>query len=179
MTPPSTPRLLAVLGLATAAIAIAACGDQDDDTKASGDRATAASKTTPAKPATDEGQIKAVAARVQKAFATGDGQVICDSLTPRGQRDIVTYGRATGLTRGDCTDVATGIVKRDIADGTKQPPTRIVTVRVRGNTATALIRIADTTTMQQRYQNQDGEWKIGTFNLASAVGSGTDTGAKP
>jgi hypothetical protein len=179
MTTPTPPRLLAISCTLAATLALAACGSDDADNSdgdGSGDGGGSAvaateSRPAPAKPATDEGQIKALVARVQKGFSTGDGDAICDSLTARGQRDIVDYGQATGLL-GSCTDVATAIAKRDIAGGVKQPPTRVAAVRTRGDSAIALIRIANTTTMRQRYVKVGDDWKIGSFNLSSAVGGG-------
>jgi hypothetical protein len=174
MTTPTPARLLAICCTLAATLALAACGSDDGDNSdgdGGGSAAATDSQRAPAKPASDEGQIKALVARVQKGFRTADGDAVCDSLTARGQRDIVDYGQATGLP-GSCTDVATAIAKRDIAGGVKQPPTRVAAVRTRGDSAIALIRIANTTTMRQRYVKVGDDWKIGSFNLSSVVGGG-------
>jgi hypothetical protein len=155
------------------AIALAACGDSDDD-KAdanSGSTAPAGESTAAApKPTTDEGQIKAVAESVEKEFHSGDGSTICDGLSERGQRDLIAYGHAVGLS-GGCVDVAKGVVEREREANTVQRPTQVVSVRVRGSQAVALIRISGASTMKQRYVKEDGDWKIGTFNLAATVGA--------
>jgi hypothetical protein len=175
MTTPTPPRLLAISCTLAATLALAACGSDDNsdgDGRAGGDGSAAAatdSQPAPAKPATDEGQIKALVARVQRGFRTGDGDAICDSLTARGQRDIVDYGQATGLP-GSCTEVATAIAKREIARGTEQPPIRVAAVRTRGDSAIALIRIAGATTMRQRYVKVGDDWKVGSFGLSTAAG---------
>lgn len=159
---------------ACCAIALAggliACGNEDEPDQEPRDAAAADGARTETKPATDEQQIEALVDRVQKAFVTaGQGQVICDSLSQRGQRDIVTYGHAVELP-GSCRQVANGMIKREIDAKTEQRPTQVVSVRVRGSRATALIKIAGASSLQQRYRKYDGEWKIGSFHLASAVG---------
>jgi hypothetical protein len=160
------------------AVGSAACGDDDTKTGA-GDSAPAtaadseradASRTTAQEPASDEGQIRALVADVEKAFKTGDGQVICGSLTETGQRDMVAYGKVMRLP-GSCADVAVGIVKNNRALKNEQPPTRVVNVRVRGSQAIALLRIGGKVSLPQRYRKVDGKWKIRTYGLAAAVGS--------
>lgn len=156
---------------ACCAIALAggliACGDDEPDNEP---RDAANSPRTETTPATDEQQIEALVARVQKAFVTaGQGHVICNSLSKRGQRDLTTYGHAVKLP-GPCPEVANGMIKRELDAKTEQRPTRVITVRVRGTRATALIKIAGASSLQQRYRKHNGEWKIGSLNLAAAVG---------
>lgn len=159
-----------------------ACGNDDPDKGAQGAAATDGQRTE-ASPSTDEQQIRALLARVEKTFVTaGQGHVICDVLTKHGQRDIVIYGHAVGLP-GSCPEVANGMIKRELDAKTEQHPSRVVSVRVRGSRATALIRIAGVSSVQQRYRKQDGEWKIGSMGLAAAVGLDTrgnsNTSANP
>jgi hypothetical protein len=181
MTTPIPGRLLAVCCALAATLALAACGDEPDNASPTDGDPAAATTTEQRggpKPATDEGQIKALVANVHKGFRTGDGAAICDSLTTRGQRDLVGYGHATGLT-GDCLQIATAIAEREIARGTKQPPTRVAAVKARGDSAIALIRIGGATTMRQRYVKVNDNWKIGSFHLSQAVSGGTDNDDQP
>jgi hypothetical protein len=164
-----SPRLIAACCAITIAAGLAACGGDDEKDSRDANAATAGTKTATT-PASDEQQIEALVSRVQKAFLTaGQGQVICDGLTERGQRDITRYGNAVGLP-GSCQKVANAMIQRELDGGTKQRPTKVVSVRVRGPRATALIRIAGASSLQQRYRKQNGEWKIGSFHLSSAVG---------
>lgn len=166
---PRASRLAMAAWATMLALAVAACGDDDADSSSAGESAPASNQSARSeRPATDAGQIKALVVEVQRAFADSDGETICASLTPRGQKDIVTYGKGSGLA-GDCVDVATALAKRTATD-TKQPAVEFTRIRVTGDRAVADIRIADTTTLRQRYRKQDGEWKVGSFNLAQAAG---------
>ncbi len=184
-TPKTTARLLAALCAITLAAGTAACGNDNDDADNNAGAGAGAAKsdqadakqTSPAddtsdaaskQPATDDGQIRALIAQAQQAFKAGDGQTACDGLNAAGQRDILDYGKAMGI-KGGCPDIVKSIAKTNKAAGLEQPPTRVVAVRVRGQRATALIRIPGTGPVRQGYQKINGQWKQQPLGLADAL----------
>lgn len=180
MALPSNPvrMLVASCAIAAAIATTTACGDDTAQTSGgdetsqteAGEKATTASSpdANSAESTTDEGQIRALVARIQEAFKTGDGKVVCDSLTEAGQRDLAKYGRTMSVP-GPCANVAASITAQNRASKIPQPPVRVVTVRVNGSTATALMKIDGTAPLRQQYDKIDGEWKVRTFGIGAAV----------
>lgn len=175
VTTTSSLRLLIASFAISAVLGVAACGGDDSETTndngSDAIAATSDSTTAASQPSTDEGQIKALIAQVQKAFKAGDGTTICDSLTQRGQTDIVRFGNATGLRGKECADIASAVAERERERGTDQRPYRVLSVRVRDRQAVALVRLVGAPTLRQRYIKEDGEWKVISFNLAVTVGA--------
>lgn len=175
MTSPNSPvRVLAAFCATALAIGVVACGGDETNDDASGaaaDSTAANAPRTAAESQTDEQQIKALVADVQKAFESGDGQLVCDSLTAVGQRDMTDFGR--GLEQsGSCAEIASGIAKQNRAAELKQPPTRVVAVNVRGARAVALLKVGGAP-LRQRYRKENGEWKVLSFGIANAAGGTT------
>jgi hypothetical protein len=191
-TPNTTTRLLAVACALALATSTAACGDNDDDTSNGGsadaspqsaDRTDAsqakggddggATGSTSGEPASDENQIKALVANVSKAMKASDGDTVCASFTDAGRRDFLAYGETIGFP-GGCPKVIDGIARYNKQAGLdKTPDPKVVTVRVRGNQATALIRPAGGAPLRQRFTKADGQWLYQPWQLAKAVGATT------
>jgi hypothetical protein len=135
--------------------------DADSGAPASADDAT--------KPATDEAQIRSLIASSQKAFRTGDGQVVCAGLTAAGQKDIIAYGKAVGAA-GSCVEVVKGIAEYNRQEDLAQPPAKILVVRVKGRNAVVVLRFKGAAApLRQRLQKVNGDWKQLPYGLAAAV----------
>lgn len=173
---PSMPKCLLVVFCAAALTTVSAgCGDDQPstgDSQASattdGSSPSSESPSSPDSPATDEEQIKTLIATVQQAFKDGDGQLICDSLSPPGQRDLVYYGRLTNFP-GPCPKVASELAKRNQTSQAKLPQARVLKVQVNGKQAVALVRASQAPPVRQRYDNINGTWKIHSFRIGEAV----------
>lgn len=174
--------LLSAIALATA---IAACGDSNDDTSNDGNAGASANQDggsssnandtsgdngSAEQPASDEDQIKALLTASQKAFRTGDGKVVCDALTAAGQKDMVDYGSVIGLA-GDCAKVAEGVTAYNKKVGLKQPPSKVVAVRVNGQNATAIMRVEGSGAIRQGFKKIDSQWKQLPYGLSALVGT--------
>ena len=174
-TPVTVVRALLMVALA---VGLAAGGDDSSDSSKAADEPKAASTqdngqstnaTNTAEPATAQGQIKALIAQVQQAFRDGDGQLVCDSLSETGKRDLLYYGQLVNIP-GSCAEIAQTIGKRNQALQDKQPPADVLKVNVTGNEAVALIRLSKAPPVRQRYDRIDGDWKIHSLRLGEIVG---------
>lgn len=184
MTTTIPAKLLAATCATALTIALAtACGDDDTDQNADNNPAGAAAtpnddatqtagtnSANGSEPATDQGQIRALIDRVQAAFKTGDGDVVCDSLATPGHKDLADYADTMSLPgSSSCPEIVAAIAKQNRAANLDQPPVKVVAVRINGSKATALMKVGGSEPLRQSYDKIDGQWKVRTFGIGAAV----------
>ncbi len=122
---------------------------------ATGDSEKAAVDPTTA--GTDEQQVHAVVATVQKAFLDRDGVRMCGHLTAVAQRQL----RAMLLLNqrgGSCAEV---VHEKSVgAAGVDQNPTEVLSVKFAGDKAVARVSDGGRAPRNMRFVKQDGEWKV-------------------
>jgi hypothetical protein len=142
--------------VALSALAFAAapgCGSDDDGGSA----------------ASEEDRIKQVFDDWQASFIAGDGDAVCSRLTASGQQEIVAAKQsAPGAgPNASCEEVVRAIVKESNEAGLEQQPSRAVSVRIDGDTATAMVSDAGREPQPVKLVKQDGEWKLPSAGFGS------------
>lgn len=146
----------ALLGSALAlTLALASgCGSDESDGSASGG---------------EQDEIKQIFDSWQASFIAGDGEAVCSRLTASGQREIVAAKQSAPGAGSDasCEEVVRALVRQSKEAGLEQQPSRAVSVRVDGDTATAMVSDAGRKPQPVRFVKQDGEWKLPSAGFGS------------
>jgi hypothetical protein len=129
------------------------CGSDDSDGSAS----------------SEEDRIKQVFDDWQASFIAGDGDAVCSRLTASGRQEIVAAKQSAPGAGPDasCEDVVRAIVAESKEAGLEQQPSRAVSVRIDGDTATAMVSDAGRKPQPVELVKQDGEWKLPSAGFGS------------
>jgi hypothetical protein len=189
---PSWP-VLAVSALLALTLALAACGSDDDD---GGGTAAAGGGGEPAAASSDAGggsadgggaasggsddeQITALFRDLQAAFIAADGVRFCALLAADGQAEVVRYGKVVGH-KGDCAKVMTRLGQATKRADVRQIRSRVLSVKVNGDKAVAMVKDGDRTPVPLNVVRVDGEWRLPSPGLeASLAPEPTGTGKTP
>jgi hypothetical protein len=149
------------------ALALAACGDSEEEPTATtqGDEPPAASEPAPGgeepAPSPEEEEIRAAVQDYLGGLATENAPQVCDALTEQAQQVL---GRDLGIEAGQCEEAAgevasfaTGQAQQALSDADA------VDIEVMGDRATAQVSLAGTT-VPIELQKQDGEWRVSDAN---------------
>lgn len=145
--------------------ALAACGSDDGDSEGDSKQATA-----PAVPTTDRGRLAALLNDLQASFIAVDGKRFCGHLTRGGQAEVVRYGKAVSMP-GSCPAIITKISKATRDAGVKQRPSRMLSARINGKKATALVKDANRRPEPMHFVKVDGSWKLPSPGLEDTLKS--------
>jgi hypothetical protein len=117
----------------------------------------------------EEDEIKQVFDAWQASFIAGDGKAVCSRLTASGKREILAAKASLqgGGTAASCEEVVRAIVRRSDEAGLDQQPSRAVSVRIEGDTATAMVSDAGRKPQPVKFIKQDGEWKLPSAGFGS------------
>lgn len=131
----------------------AGCGSDDSDGSAG----------------SEEDRIKQVFDDWQASFIAGDGDAVCARLTASGRQEIVAAKQSAPGAGPDasCEDVVRAIVAESDKAGLEQQPSRAVSVRIDGDTATAMVSDAGRKPQPVELVRQDGEWKLPSAGFGS------------
>jgi hypothetical protein len=109
---------------------------------------------------------------MQKDFVAGDGKSFCDRLTQAGRRDASNFGQLIG--RGStCETMVRQTAKASREAGTPTPPNKIVSIKIAGNRATAVVRTGDQPPATLKLINRDGQWKLPDPGFTKALPDST------
>jgi hypothetical protein len=149
------------------ALALAACGDSEEEPTATtpGDEPPAAGEPAPGgeepAPPPEEEEIRAAVQDYLGGLATDNAPQVCDALTDQAQELL---GRDLGIEAGQCEEAAgevasfaTGQAQQALSDADA------VDIEVMGDRATAQVSLAGTT-VPIELQKQDGEWRVSDTN---------------
>lgn len=169
-------RAAALVAVATA-IALAGCGSNDDGTTAaSGGSATAVNDGTgpagdagrpasgepaalPAATGSDARQIRVLLDYLQERYIAGDGPGYCAGLTADGRKLVAEISKSYRL--GDtCEKFVVKTAQMGRETNTKQKPSKIVSVKVKGNRAVAQVSDAGRPPAPLAFAKEDGRWKL-------------------
>lgn len=163
------------------ALGAAACGDDNDAGNDGGDgRAGAADGAGAGK--SDGGQefsgreaeINEVLVGVQDAFVELDGAGYCEKLAPAGIRQVERFGKAFAY--GDqCAEIIDAASKATRDAGVKQKPTKLISVKFRGDRAIATVSNGGRPPEPMTFVNHDGNWKIPDPGFSADIGGKLDS----
>ncbi len=165
----SRMRVVGVVAAATVAIGMSACGSGDDDsgeTSAQSKEATSAGESA----GTPEEQVEAFVVGMQRDFIAGDGESFCNRLTAAGRRDASKFAELIG--RGStCEGMVRATAKASREAGAPTPPNKIVSIKITGNRATAVVRTGDRPPATIKLVNRGGQWKLPNPGFTKALPS--------
>jgi hypothetical protein len=130
------------------AVAVSACGSDDDNDGADNNEPSG----TPTQ------QVEQTLDQSQQAIIAGDGETYCSSLTAAGRASVAAYGRRTGRGATCAQTIATNARLAKTA-GIKQQPTRVLSVKINGNTAIAKITDGGRSATKMRLTRESDGWK--------------------
>jgi hypothetical protein len=149
------------------ALALAACGDSEEEPTATtqGDEPPAAGEPAPGgeepAPSPEEEEIRAAVQDYLGGLAADNAPQVCEALTDRAQELL---GQDLGIEAGQCEEAAgevasfaTGQAQQALSDADA------VDIEVMGDRATAQVSLAGTT-VPIELQKQDGEWRVSDAN---------------
>lgn len=168
---------LAVLAAAGALAFVApGCGDSDDDNGDSaggsaaaetsnggangdGGGASSGSSASTSGHTGQEAEIDEVLLGIQDDFDQIDGASYCSRLTEAGVRQVEKFGKAYGH-GNDCAKIIDTVAKNTRDAGVEQRPSRLISVKFKGDRAVATIRNGKRPPEPMIFVKEDGEWKI-------------------
>jgi hypothetical protein len=162
-------RIVGVVAAAAVALGLSACGSGDDD---SGQTSAQSKATTSAgeSAGTPEEQVEAFVVGMQRDFIAGDGESFCKRLTAAGRRDAIRFAEMIG--RGStCEGMVRATAKAGREAGTATPPNKIVSIKITGNRATAVVRTGDRPPAMIKLVNREGRWKLPNPGFTKALPS--------
>jgi hypothetical protein len=118
--------------------------------------------------ATDQREVEGVIVGLETALRAGDAKAVCAALTAKGQREM----KATTFA-GDGQSCEQSVAMLGAASAKaklKQRPTKVLSVTIDGDTATAKISDAGRPALQTTLVRQDGSWKLDTLATGSSGG---------
>jgi hypothetical protein len=142
-----------MLALATAA----GCGDSGDDPASAENGQTQ--------------EISRVFDQFQDAFIAVDGKAVCATLSASGQQEFVALGKTLGVTGVDSCAAAVDIIAaRTKAAGTEQKLGVIVSAKVSGDRARAMMRDAGRPPVPVPFVRDGGVWKLDSAGIGNSAG---------
>jgi hypothetical protein len=116
--------------------------------------------------ATDKGSVEEVVYDLQGDFPRGLGSSVCYELSAAGQREV----ESSGIGKGDCVKRIPEIAKRARANGMRPRSSRILSVRISGGQAVAVLRDPGGEPYRARLVDvpQDG-WKMERLGYATGI----------
>lgn len=145
------------IAVTAASVALAACGSDGGDPPAD----------TNAK-----AEIRQVVEDYQDYFLARDGDAVCAQLAASGQREVVKFGRDTGLagSGASCSEVV-----RVMSRGAKkieQQRSKTLSVEVNGDEATAMVSDGGRPAQPSEFVKVDGAWKMRSAGLQNPLQGG-------
>jgi hypothetical protein len=153
-------RLAALAASVALTLAMApGCGSEDDSGGGSGDGSARS----------EEAQIKRIFDDWQARFIAGDGDAVCSRLTASAQQEIIAAKQSAPGAGPDasCPEVVRALVKESNDAGLEQNPSRAVSVRIDGDTATAMVSDGGRKPQPVKFVKVDGVWKLPTAGFGS------------
>lgn len=172
-------RVAAVATTLTLALGATACGDDNDDGGSqsnSGDSA-AGKQANGGKSGGGKGfsgreaAVEAALIGLQDDFVSGDGAGYCNRLTAAGRRQVAEFGKAYFLGK-DCIEVVAKSAKSARDSGIKQQPTRLISVKFKGDRASATVRDGRRPPQEMVFVDVGGDWKLPDPGFQTALDGG-------
>jgi hypothetical protein len=142
------------------ALALGACGDGDDnDPGADGATAQQAAENSPRTTPTGDASYPAGGEDVQARMRAADGG-LCSSMTADGKTVIKRLARSLGFPPGSCSAAIVTIFGPSKAENADSQPSKILAVKINGNTAIAQMARPKTAPLPFTAVKVGGEWKL-------------------
>jgi hypothetical protein len=153
-------RLAVLAAVGLLALCASSCGSSDDD--GAGDGQASAADAGGA--ASDRQAFQDFLNDIEKDFVNGDGDGYCSRLTASAKKEL----GALGFTKSKhCAAAVAELSKRTNASGVEQKPTKVLSVEVDGDVATARVRDGGRPPADVRFVKRGGEWKLPTVTDTS------------
>lgn len=146
------------------ALVVSGCGGSSDETTETAAGAGASNAKQ---------QIATTFARWQKDFIAGRGDAACAKLTSSAKRDEVAqlHKIFPDVRSGaSCPEALRAVAAATRRAALKQQPAVVVSVRVQGEEATAMVSDAGRPAQAFPFAHERGEWKLATAGFAGLLG---------
>jgi hypothetical protein len=111
----------------------------------------------------DSAQVRTVAQRYQAALVGQNASDMCSLLSDQAQRDLASLVKVPIGRKGSCPSFARALLsafRHDAETSARIRAARIGTVKVKGNTATVVVREPGASAREISLVKSNGEWKI-------------------